>query len=378
MGDLSITNVVNISLSATQLGVGKFNMANLALFTQETPLSPFPSGYRLYKDPIAVATDFTTGSFIAELANVAFSQTPSFLSAGGYFAVITQGTTETLAQAITRTNSVVQYFGVTTDATNTSSTTQTVAAVVQPLRKMAFIPTNTSADITPTSGVADIIRLAGYYKTRIISYLLGNTDSKNAAKAAMAYASRGMSTNFGGSNTTQTMHLKDLVGITPDTTLDETSFANMKAVGADSYVSFAGVPKTFSGGVNQFFDDVINREWLLSELEVAGFNYLATTNTKIPQTETAMIGFRGAYEAVLETAVRNGYLAPGTWTNAATFGSPENLRSMISQKGYYVYSAPISAQSTADRLARKAPLVQIAYKVAGAVHESDVLVSVNL
>ena len=378
MGDLSITNVVNISLSASQVGIGKFNMANIGLFTTELPTTPFANGFKIYKDPTEVATDFTTGSFIATLANTAFSQTPSFLSAGGYLAIITQATTETLAQAITRTQALVPYFGIVTDGVNVSSTTQTLASVVQPLRKMAFVGTNQTTDIAPTTGVADVVRLAGYYKTRLLSHLQGNANGKNAAKTAIAYASRGLSTNFGGSNTTQTMHLKDLIGITPDTTMDETQFANLKAVGADAYVSFAGVPKTYSGGVNQFFDDVFNREWLLSELEVAGFNYLATTGTKIPQTEAAMIGLRGAYEAILEIAVRNGYLAPGSWTSAATFGNPETLRSIVAQRGYYVYSAPISSQSTADRLARKAPLVQIAYKVAGAVHQTDVLVFVNL
>jgi len=42
-----------------------------------------------------------------------------------------------------------------------------------------------------------------------------------------------------------------------------------------------------------------------------------------------------------------------------------------------VYAAPVESQSQADREARKAPVIQIAVKLAGAVHFVDVIVNVN-
>ena len=45
--------------------------------------------------------------------------------------------------------------------------------------------------------------------------------------------------------------------------------------------------------------------------------------------------------------------------------------------GYYIYSAPVNLQNTADRVARKAPLVQIAIKEAGAIHSTGLVIDIN-
>jgi hypothetical protein len=75
--------------------------------------------------------------------------------------------------------------------------------------------------------------------------------------------------------------------------------------------------------------------------------------------------------------VVNGYSAPGTWNGAIPFGSPAVFARNVSQLGFYLYSAPVSTQSQADRLDRKAPLVQIAVKEAGAIQSSSVIVNVQ-
>ena len=54
----------------------------------------------------------------------------------------------------------------------------------------------------------------------------------------------------------------------------------------------------------------------------------------------------------------------------------ERILKNIKEKGYYVYSLPISEQSQPDREARKAPLIQIAIKSAGAIHSSDEIVTI--
>ena len=87
---------------------------------------------------------------------------------------------------------------------------------------------------------------------------------------------------------------------------------------------------------------------------------------------------KNAYRVVSEQAGRNRFIGPGAWTSPDSFGDREALIRNIADVGYYIYSLPVSQQSTADRTARKAPLVQIAVKSQGAVHSSDIIVSVNL
>ena len=129
--------------------------------------------------------------------------------------------------------------------------------------------------------------------------------------------------------------------------------------------------------VNSFFDDEYNMNWFIGALEVAGFNYLATTSTKIPQTEEGMNGLKGAYRAVCQRAVSNRFVAPGTWNSGDTFGDPEDFVRNIADFGFYIYSSPIAEQSQAEREARESPLVQIAIKFAGAIHTTEAIININ-
>jgi hypothetical protein len=192
-----------------------------------------------------------------------------------------------------------------------------------------------------------------------------------------AYASRGLSVNFNGSNTTITMALKTLVGIQPDPTITQTLYNQAAAAGADCYVSYQGDSAATSNGANSYFDSVYNLQWAIGALQVAGFNFLAQTGTKVVQTESGVTGLKGAYGTVCAQGVSNAYLAPGTWTSPTTFGNPALLISNIANVGYYIYSSPIAQQLQTARVARQAPLIQIAFKEAGAIQSSNVIVNVN-
>lgn len=378
---LSLANIVNISVAETPTGVGNYNTSNLALICQEQPLTPFDDGYKIYLSATDVASDFTTGSHVATLASTIFSQTPNILQGGGYLVIIpelTSPSVESLEAAITRTQSLVQYFGIITDEIVTDNTVTDAAVVVQALNKILFVGKKLEADVAPTTGIASVIKDSGYDKTRVLLYMQDDdSDDTAATKMAAAYASRALSTNFTGSNTTQTMHMKDLVGITADGDLTQTILTKAITAGADTYGNYAGVPKVYSTGANEFFDDVYNRCWFVGALEVAGFNYLAQTSSKIPQSEAGVGGLKGAYRKVLEQAITNQYLAPGSWTSPDTFGVLEDFHRNIQDRGYYIYSLPVSLQSSADREDRKAPLIQIAAKSAGAIHSSNVIVYIN-
>lgn len=373
---LDITNVITISLSAAQTGLGEYNVNNLAIFSGETPETSFGDlGYKIYKAPKEVGVDFGTTSITYKMALSVFSQTPNILNGNGYLVIIPfASSSETLATAINRAESLVQFFGILSTKDYDADEVSAAAAVVQTLNKILFVVSNNSNDILAGGSFAEIAE-AGYDKTRCLAYL--STEAEDAKVMAAAYAGRALSTVFDGSNTTSTMHLKDLVGITADPTMTQTQLNLCQSCGADAYVNIAGVAKTFTSGANKFFDQVYNRCWFLGALEVAGFNALAKVSTKVPQTEPGMTILKGAYRLVCDRAVRNGYVAPGTWNSADRFGDVEAMLRNIEEVGYYIYSLPVNKQAQTEREERKAPLVQIAIKEAGAIHSSNVLVYIN-
>lgn len=373
---LDITNVITISLSAAQTGLGEHNVNNLAIFTSEQSESGVGDlGYKIYKAPKEVGIDYGTTSLTYKMALSVFSQTPNILNGNGYLVVIPFASgSETLATAITRTESLVQYFGILSTKDYDAEEVSAAAAVVQTMNKMLFVVSNSASDIANAGSFAQIAE-AGYDKTRCLAYL--STTTAEAKLMAAAYAGRALSTAFEGSNTTSTMHLKDLVGITADPTMTQTQLNLCQNCGADTYVNIAGVAKTFTSGANKYFDQVYNRCWFLGALEVAGFNALAKVSTKVPQTEPGMTILKGAYRLVCERAVRNGYVAPGAWNSPDRFGDVEAMLRNIEEVGYYLYSLPINLQSQTEREERKAPLIQIAIKEAGAIHSSNVLVYIN-
>lgn len=285
---------------------------------------------------------------------------------------------ESIGAAITRTAGLVQYFGIMSiRALLTIGQTDLLAAaaIVQALVKVAFFVSHVSADIAP-GGMLDLLRTGSFTQTRGLYY--GDTVTVlNAVLMQAAYAGRALSTNFSGSNTTSTMHLKALATIQPDPTMTQTLLSQAIAAGADTYVSLQGVSAVFCSGANRYYDQVYNQLWFVGALQVAGFNFLAQAATKIPQTENGMDGLKGAYRTVCEQAVTNQYCAPGAWNSPTLFGNPADLIANVAQRGYYIFSSPVSQQLQADRAARKAPLVQIALKEAGAIQQSSVIVNIN-
>lgn len=375
MAQLALSNIINISVSSTPAGVNAYNTSNLALFSTDTAGSGFGSlGYKIYLDPVSVGVDFGTSSQTYTMALAIFSQQPNILAGGGYLVVIPFLSSETLDAAITRTASLVQYFGLMSTQIETQSHMLAAAAVVQALNKIAFFVQKLQASIA-SAGSLDLLRTGGFTQSRGIYY--GTSLDVDALNMQAAYAGRALSVNFLGSNTTITMNLKDLATVQPDPTMTQSLQTLATAAGADTYVSLQGVSKVLCAGTNSFFDQIYNLQWFVGALQVAGFNFLAQSSTKLPQTENGMDGLKGAYRSICEQAVANQYSAPGKWTSPTTFGVQADLIANIAQRGYYIYSQPISQQTQTARAARQAPLVQIAIKEAGAIQSSTVIVNVN-
>lgn len=485
MAQLAISNIINISVSQSNLGVNAYNTSNLGLFTDEIPANSFGTlGYNFYVDPTGVAADFGTASKTYQMALAVFSQQPNILTGNGQLVIILMtpaiqtlalsgvpasgaftisyggntttslaytstagqiqtalqllpglaGVTvsgslasesvivhmggvygaapatftfpantlmtsvpasititptistagETLAAAITAASSLVAFFGIIVDQTVTqigSVDVAAAAAVVQALNKIAFFVSYAEADIQ-AAGILTDLQTGSFTHSRGLYYGDPTVGADgyiglNAVLMATAYAGRALSVNFSGSNTTITMNLKTLNTIQPDPSMTQSIYNEAKIAGADIYPSIQGDPAVISFGANSYFDNVYNLLWFVGAIQVAGFNYLAQTGTKVPQTETGMDGLKGAYSNVCNQGKNNQYIAPGSWTSSTTFGNQPLLYQNIAQQGYYIFSQPIAQQSQVDRMARQAPLVQIGIKLAGAIQESNVIVFVN-
>lgn len=278
--------------------------------------------------------------------------------------------TERVKDAILRTLGL-GYFGIILNETPTDDAFLELARMVQTMDKLLFIGSN-DPDTFAAAGDFLVAKDAGLTHTRCLYY---SASAADALLFAAGYAGRALSINFEGSRTAHTMHLKEIVGLTADD-LDQTALDAANRAGVDVYADF-GVPKLFTSGANQFFDQVYTRLAFKLRLQVAGFNYLAQTGTKIPQTEEGLSGLKGAYRKVCERFVLNGTFAPGLWTDSTTFGDPETHKSNIAGFGFYVCAEPISQQGAAARAARIAPPIYIAAKDSGAIHSSDVVVFVE-
>ena len=336
----------------------------------DATVTAISNGVRIYSKKVGSASTVTLAA-VPGGTGTALNGSGYFNAAGGTSASGANSSGETILEAIARTTGSVGYVGMLTTLDIEDAVFATTANGVQAMDKMFLHHFASTQDI---AGAATTNKTAGNFKTRPLLYTAG-LEEANLMKAA--YAGRAFSVNFTGSFTSQTMNLKRLATITPDTGINQTPYGQADTAGIDLYVSYEGVPSVFITGGNDFFDNPYSDLALKFALETAGFNFLRQTNTKVPQTEQGMNGLKNAYSQVCERFVRNGCVAAGSWTSSETFGDPEIFKNNVLTRGYYVYSLPIVQQSSVEREERKAPLVQIAIKRAGAIHTSDVIVLVN-
>lgn len=382
---LALSNVINVSVIAPGAQLGVPNMSALAFITKAIAPVGWSAGqtYGIYTNPNDVATDWGSGSDMENMAISVFSQSPNILTGGGYLVIVPRlqsPSLESIQDCLVRISGTIFFEGFCIDEEmgSTVSTFLNLANYVQSTQMMFFYCSSNIADLQPGS-MLDQVRTLGDFRTRCFYYGGTLTNGQTQIFSA-AYSGRGMSINFAGANTVLSMQLQTLATINPDQTINQTSFNSAQAAGVDVYVSVSGVPCVMTSGTNLFFDQVYCRTWIAFQLATNGFNYLknaAQVPGKIPQTEAGMTGLKDAYIQAFNQGLTNGYLAPGTWTLPFSFGNPAAFAANITAQGYYIVSQPISQQSSAQRAARQAPLVQAAIQEAGAINSSSVIVYVN-
>jgi hypothetical protein len=224
-------------------------------------------------------------------------------------------------------------------------------------------------DPVSTTDIASKLKSANYKRTF-------TQFSSATPYAAASMFGRAFTVNFQGNNTAITLKFKQEPGITAES-LTEGQATALRDKNCNVFVNYNNDTAIIQEGVmcnGYFFDEVHGLDWLQNDLQTAVYNLLYTSQTKVPQTNAGINQIVTTLEARLDQAVTNGLVAPGQWGGPA-FGAITTGQFLT--KGYYVYAAPVDTQSQADREARKAPVIQIAIKLAGAVHFVDVIVNVN-
>jgi hypothetical protein len=224
-------------------------------------------------------------------------------------------------------------------------------------------------DSAQATDLASQLKALGYKRT-FIQY------SSKSPYAAASIFGRAFTVNFDGSNTTLTIKFKQEPGVEAEN-ITASQAATLTDKNCNVFVKYNNDTNIIQQGVmvnGYFFDEVHGTDWLQNAVQTAIYNLLYTSPTKIPQTDAGINVITTTIAKILDQAVVNGLVAPGQW-NAPGFGALNQFDTL--EAGYYIYAPPVASQSQADREARKAPVIQVAIKLAGAVHFVDVIINVN-
>lgn len=220
--------------------------------------------------------------------------------------------------------------------------------------------------------------------TTDIGYLL---KAANYDQSAVQYNSAGLyavaslfgrilTTNFAANNSMITLMYKEEPGVTAEL-LTTTQADALKTKNVNVFVAYNNDTAIIQYGTvasGLYIDEVYGVAWLKFQIETDLYNALLTNATKIPQTDQGMAQLATVIEGSLSMGVNNGLIGPGTW---ATGGFGQLKPGDFLSNGFYVYTPPLSSQSAPDRAARKSVAYQVAAKLAGAVHEADVVLNIN-
>lgn len=375
---LPVSNVVNVDVIMSPTAATGRNFGSLLILGTSTVI-PVSERIRLYTSSEDIGVDFGEDSPEYEAALIYFSQSPrpAQVYVGRWAKTLATGETgsvETLAQAITAVLQFTNWYGLgiaDEDELTPAEITATAAAIQASSLSRVFAVTSSDSgiiDSATTSDVASTLKAAGYSRT-FVQY---STKSKYAALSAFG---RAFTVNFTGNNTTITLKFKTEPGVTYET-LTSSQAAAVDSKNANVYVYYANDTAILQQGVmsnGDFFDERHGLDWLQNYVQTNLFNLLYTSTSKIPQTEAGITRLLTNVEMSLDQAVSNGLVAPGVW-NGGDIGQITAGDTLT--KGYYVYAQPLSSQAQSDREKRRAPLIQAAIKLAGAVHYADVQINV--
>lgn len=238
-----------------------------------------------------------------------------------------------------------------------------VAEYAQASRRICFLTTNDIGTLNPSNTAC----MAAQIKDKSMQRVLSHYSSKPNEYPSSAIAGRAFLVNFEGINTTITLNLKVMKGVTVEK-LRQSEQDAMIAKNCNAVVDIAGtyVYSDSRMGDGTWFDAVHGVDWLQNRIETGIFNRMYTTTTKIPYTDTGVTIILHEIEQGLRQGVTNGLIAPGN--NAAGEYLP---------LGYRIEYIPTAQVSQADKSNRVYKGITFECVGAGAMHKVVVSGSFN-
>lgn len=248
-----------------------------------------------------------------------------------------------------------------------------IAAFIEASKTFHFLGATTqeAEALVPgdTTSLGALLKALGYKRTAV-------QFSSSNPYAVVSLLARLLTTDWTANNTAITLMYKQEPGIVPEN-LNETQIDALEANHINAFVAYNNNTAIIEPGVcssGDFIDTVVGTAALAIGIQTAVYNVLFTSENKVPQTDAGTHLLTTAIEQACGQFVNDGLLGPGTWT-VGGFGALK--QGDFLGKGFYVYAPPLSTQATADRAKRISVPIQVAAKLAGAVHSVNVIVNVN-
>lgn len=318
-----------------------------------------------------VITSATTGTS-STVATTDTGTLSSLMGFAGSATSVAGVAAESLASAITALLDYNTWYMVCVAPDASDDSIVEAAGLIEaasPSRMIGFTTQNsTEIDSTASSTLGSSLKGLGYNRT-ILVY------SSDSPVAAASVFGRMATINFEGSNTTLTLKFKQLPGVTAEN-LRSSQAEALKSHNVNAFCAYQNDTSILQEGITSggwFIDETHGLDWLQNRVETDLWNLLYTSK-KVGQDESGATAIVSCVNKSLEQGVTNGLIAPGVW-NGDAFGALESGDTLST--GYYVYIQPFDEQSQSDREARKAPPIQIAVKLKGAVHFINVTITVN-
>lgn len=309
-----------------------------------------------------------SGTYIGNMLKLTSTTASSLIS--GY-------DVETPVNAVTElVNGSASWYGIMLATTATVTTIQKLAisAYIEGVslsRIFGVTETDTLLlDSTYNDDFASLAKTAKYSRTLTLYC------SSNKYAIASAFG-RAFTVNFSASSDTITLKFKQLPGVVYEN-LTESQATILASKNCNVFVYYNNNTAILQEGImsnGDYFDERHGLDWWQDAVQNSVYNLLYQSKTKIPQTNAGISLIANTIQTVCEEGINNGLIASEAlvW-NSDGFGDLETGDTI---EGYYIYVPAISSQSQADREARKSPPIQVALKLAGAVHSVDVVANVN-
>lgn len=312
-------------------------------------------------------TDFGSGTFIANILGLIDGAVET---AGAASSVLTA---ESMLQGATELKAQSGVYGMTFIDKGTTADNEALADFAQSNKVLIYEVFSDAVNLEKNviTNVVWKLKLAKKTRYRMLYSKSGNR------KMAVSYMARMHTVNFSSEKTSLSMQVKEL-SVPAEENILQTEIAKCGDVGLDLYTTIAGTTSLLTSGANDYTDNVYNLIAYENALQIDIFNVLKGTSTKIPQTERGVNLLLNQCRATTAGFVKAEVFAPGTWTSPDTFGDIEAFKSNIEITGFYFEAGLLADQPQSERQQRKAPVIRGAVKNAGAVHQTDIIVNLNL